>query len=160
MFTIKTILCPVDFSDASAKALRYSREFALNMGASLVLLNVVEPRPMAVDMSLNYVPLEDDVLRAAADELQGMVDALSAEGLSVEQVVAVGNPPDVILDKAAEVQASMIILGSHGKTGLSRFIMGSVAEVVVRKAHCPVLTVKVDETDFIAGADPDAEMPQ
>jgi len=61
MFKIHTILCPVDFSDASKKAIRYAMEFAGNMGASVYLLNVVEPRPMAVDVSLNYVPFEADL---------------------------------------------------------------------------------------------------
>ena len=70
MFKIHTILCPVDFSDASKKAIRYAQEFAANMGASVYLLNVVEPRPMAVDVSLNYVPFEADLEKAAKDDLE------------------------------------------------------------------------------------------
>ena len=66
MFKIHTILCPVDFSDASKKAIRYAQEFAGNMGASVYLLNVVEPRPMAVDVSLNYVPFEADLEKGSA----------------------------------------------------------------------------------------------
>ena len=66
MFKIQVILCPVDFSDASRKAVQYAREFAAGMGASVHLLNVVEPRPMAVDITLNYVPLEEDLEKAAA----------------------------------------------------------------------------------------------
>ena len=69
MFKIHSILCPVDFSDASHKAVQYAREFAANMGSSVYLLNVVEPRPMAVDITFNYVPLEEDLEKAARADL-------------------------------------------------------------------------------------------
>jgi len=149
MFQIKTILCPVDFSDASKKALRYAREFASGMGASLMLLNVVEPRPMAVDISLNYVPLEEDLEKAANDDLEGVLKELQEAGLKAAGMVRVGNPADVILDCLADMDINLIIMGSHGKKGLSRLLMGSVAETIVRRASCPVLIVKVDEKDFI-----------
>jgi universal stress protein A len=149
MFKIHTILCPVDFSDASRKAVQYAREFASNMGAAVYLLNVVEPRPMAVDITLNYVPLEEDLEKAAAEDLKVILQEFLHSGLKAECAVEFGNPPDVILDKAAELDVNLLIMGSHGKKGLSRLIMGSVAETVVRKAHCPVLIVKAEETEFI-----------
>jgi len=64
-------------------------------------------------------------------------------------MVRVGNPADVILDCVADMDINLIIMGSHGKKGLSRLLMGSVAETIVRRASCPVLIVKVDEKDFI-----------
>jgi universal stress protein A len=149
MFKIHSILCPVDFSDASRKAVKYAREFALNMGASLYLLNVVEPRPMAVDITLNYVPLEEDLEKAAAADLQVILQELLSAGLKAECAVEFGNPSDVILDQAEEHDVNLVIMGSHGKKGLSRLIMGSVAETVVRKANCPVLIVKAEEKEFI-----------
>ncbi|MBM3161964.1 MAG: universal stress protein [Chlorobi bacterium] len=149
MFKIRTILCPVDFSDASRKALRYAHEFSVSMGASMFLLNVVEPRPMAVDLSLNYIPLEEDLEKAAEADLNELKNGLLAKGLKVEGSVEIGNPADVILEKASELDVNLIIMGSHGKKGLSRLIMGSVAETVVRKADCPVLIVKSAEKEFI-----------
>ncbi|MEE9905646.1 universal stress protein [Chlorobium sp.] len=149
MFKIRTILCPVDFSDASKKAVRYAHEFAVSMGASMFLLNVVEPRPMAVDLSLNYIPLEEDLEKASTEDLDALKQGLLDEGLKVESTVEIGNPADVILEKAADLDVNLIIMGSHGKKGLSRLIMGSVAETVVRKANCPVLIVKNDEKEFI-----------
>ena len=149
MFKIRTILCPVDFSDASRKAVRYAHEFAVSMGAAMFLLNVVEPRPMAVDLSLNYIPLEEDLEKAAETDLDALKNELLGEGLKVESSVEIGNPSDVILEKAAELDVNLVIMGSHGKKGLSRLIMGSVAETVVRKADCPVLIVKSAEKEFI-----------
>lgn len=149
MFKIRTILCPVDFSDASRKAVRYAHEFAVSMGAAMFLLNVVEPRPMAVDLSLNYIPLEEDLEKAAEADLDTLKNELLREGLKVESSVEIGNPSDVILEKAAELDVNLVIMGSHGKKGLSRLIMGSVAETVVRKADCPVLIVKSAEKEFI-----------
>ncbi len=149
MFKIHVILCPIDFSDASRKAVQYAREFAAGMGASVHLLNVVEPRPMAVDITLNYVPLEEDLEKAAAEDLQLLLQELLKGGIKAECSVEFGNPADVILDKSAELDVNLVIMGSHGKKGLSRFIMGSVAETVVRKANCPVLIVKSEEKEFI-----------
>lgn len=149
MIKIRKILCPLDFSDASRNAVRYAREFARGMGAELFLLNVVEPRPMAVDMSLSYVPLEEDLEKAAQEDLNEIVRAEREQGVAVEGDVVIGTPSEIILDKAEELDVNLVIVGSHGKTGLSRLLMGSVAESVVRKAKCPVLIVKAEEKEFI-----------
>ncbi len=149
MIKIHKILCPVDFSDASRKAVRYAHEFAKGMGANLFLLNVVEPRPMAVDMSLSYVPLEEDLEKAAREDLEEIIKAEREQGVEVDADVQIGTPSEVILEKADELDVNLVILGSHGKTGLSRLLMGSVAESVVRKAKCPVLIVKAEEKEFI-----------
>jgi universal stress protein A len=149
MFKIQEILCPVDFSDASRKAVQYAREFAANMGASVYLLNVVEPRPMAVDITLNYVPLEEDLEKAAEADMQVVLQEFLSAGIKAECAIEFGNPSDVILQKVDERDVNFVIMGSHGKKGLSRLIMGSVAEMVVRKANCPVLIVKAGEKEFI-----------
>ena len=149
MFKIHTILCPVDFSDASKKAIRYAKEFSGNMGASVYLLNVIEPRPMAMDVSLNYVPFEADLEKAAKDDLEVIVQEFKRVGLKAEYGVVIGNPADSILENIDMFNVNLVIMGSHGKKGLSRLIMGSVAEVVVRKANCPVLIVKSEEKEFI-----------
>ncbi len=96
MFKIQVILCPVDFSDASRKAVQYAREFAAGMGASVHLLNVVEPRPMAVDITLNYVPLEEDLEKAAAADLKVILQEFLQSGLKAECSVEFGNPSEVI----------------------------------------------------------------
>ena len=150
MITIKSILCPLDFSDASRNALRYASEFAKSMGSKIMLLNVIEPRPMAADMTLNYIPLEEDLEKAAREDLEPIVEELKAKGIDVQVDVMIGTPAEVILQQSIDFDASLMIMGSHGKTGLSRLLMGSVAEAVVRKAGIPVLIVKAQEKEFIS----------
>jgi len=149
MITIKSILCPMDFSDASKSAYRYACEFARSMGSKVILLNVIEPRPIAADMTLNYVPLEDDLAAAAKEDFIPLVDEARAMGIDVSADVMIGMPAEVIVQQTADFDVSLLIMGSHGKTGLSRLLMGSVAEAVIRKAQVPVLIVKANEKEFI-----------
>lgn len=150
MITIKSILCPVDFSDASKNAYRYAFEFAKSMGSKMILLNVIEPRPIAADMSLNYIPLEEDLAAAAREDFAPLVSDAQAKGIDVSADVMIGMPAETILQQIADLDVSLLIMGSHGKTGLSRLLMGSVAEAVVRKAQIPVLIVKANEKEFIS----------
>ncbi len=150
MITISSILCPLDFSDASKNAFRYACEFARSMGSKIHVLNVVEPRPMAADMTLTYIPVEEDLEQAATEELGPLVAEARQTGLAISTEVVVGIPVDTILEKLDEHDVSLLIMGSHGKTGLTRFLMGSVAEGVVRKANIPVLIVKAEEKEFIS----------
>jgi nucleotide-binding universal stress UspA family protein len=150
MITIKSILCPMDFSDASKNAYRYACEFAKSMRSKVILLNVIEPRPIAADMSLNYIPLEEDLAAAAREDFIPLVSEAEAKGVDVSADVMIGIPAEVILQQIADLDVSMLIMGSHGKTGLSRLLMGSVAEAVVRKAAIPVLIVKANEKEFIS----------
>ncbi|TLU83025.1 MAG: universal stress protein [Chlorobium sp.] len=150
MFKINTILCPVDFSDAAHKAVGYAKEFAATTGAAIYLLHVVEPIPIPpVDASLNYIQIEEELEKAAETDLNTLKDSLASSGLKVDGSLETGNPADIILEKAEELQVNFIIMGSHGRKGLNRLIMGSVADAVIRKSDCPVLIVKSDEKEFI-----------
>lgn len=150
MITIASILCPVDFSEASNNAIRYASELARSMGSKVYLLNVVEPRAMAADMALNYIPVEEELEKAAEEDLQPILRQVLDAGITAQAEVMIGNPADVILQQAADWDVNLLIMGSHGKTGLSRLLMGSVAEAVVRRAACPVLIVKAKEKEFIS----------
>jgi len=150
MITIASILCPVDFSEASHNAIRYACEFARSMGSKVYLLNVVEPRAMAADMALNYIPVEEELEKAAVEDLKPILQQALDAGITAQSEVMIGTPADVILQQAADWDVNLLIMGSHGKTGLSRLLMGSVAEAVVRKAACPVLIVKAKEKEFIS----------
>ncbi len=146
MFKIHTILCPFDFSDASRKAVRYAHEFAVTMRAQIFLLNVVD---IPIESILNNVQLDEDLEKSALENLDVVKNELLSEGLMVESAVKIGDPAEVIIDQAAKLDVNLIIMGSHGKKGLSRLIMGGVAEMVLRKADCPVLIVKKHEKEFI-----------
>jgi nucleotide-binding universal stress UspA family protein len=90
-----------------------------------------------------------DLEKAAGEDLALILHELKSGGLKAECAVEIGSPSDVILDTIGRLNANLVIMGSHGKKGLSRLIMGSVAETVVRKANCPVLIVKSEENEFI-----------
>jgi nucleotide-binding universal stress UspA family protein len=139
----------MDFSDASKNAYRYACEFAKSMGSKVILLNVIEPRPIAAEMSLSYIPLEEDLVVAAREDFIPMVKEAETAGIDVSADVTIGLPAESILQHVAELDVNLLIMGSHGKTGLSRLLMGSVAEAVIRKAAVPVLIVKANEKEFI-----------
>jgi nucleotide-binding universal stress UspA family protein len=138
MLPIRTILHPTDFSDRSRNALQLAAALARDYRARLVLLHVL-PRPV-VAYGDGLVPPDPEDLRA---EVREELDRLTVPGpdLPTDRRVAEGDPAGVILHLAREAPADLIVLGTHGRTGLGRLLMGSVAEQVVRRAPCPVLTV-------------------
>lgn len=140
MLPIRTILLPTDFSEHSQWALRLACALARDHSSELVLLSVV-PTPVIVygegvvpdEPEQHRVEMENRLLRLPVPSFTGQLTRKIKEG----------DPATEILDTAREVNADLIIMGTHGRTGLARFLMGSVAEVVARKAGCPVLTVKM-----------------
>lgn len=144
---IKRILVPIDFSDDSLNALAYARDFAKPFGAELQLLYVVEPIYYATpaDMyatSPNLTVLLDEQRRAGKQQLARIAADLEKKGQPVRSLLKTGSPAQVIVDTAKSGRADMIIMATHGRTGLAHMLMGSVAEKVVRNAACPVLTVR------------------
>src|SRR5690242_8829290 len=139
MLPVHTILHPTDFSEPSNSALGLACALARDYGARLVVLHVMAP---PVVTSAGGVAAPNPLgLRAAA---QGELDRLEVPGagLRVERRLAEGDPTAEILRAAGDTKTDLIILGTHGRTGLGRLLMGSVAEQVMRQAPCPVLTVK------------------
>lgn len=135
---IRTILHPTDFSDRSGYALQLAAALARDYRARLVVLHVV-PRSV-VAFGDGFLPPESDDLRAEARELLDGLQVPGA-GVPVERRLVEGDPAEVILHIARETPADLIVLGTHGRTGLDRLLSGSAAEHVVRRAPCPVLTV-------------------
>jgi nucleotide-binding universal stress UspA family protein len=150
MLPFKTILHPTDFSDASAHALTMAVGLARDYHARLVVLHAVEPPVYYGELGVNVVPLDD--YRKEAEE---RVAALLGPGcpVAVDHLVTEGVAAQEILRVAGEFHCELIVLGSHGRTGIGRVLMGSVAEEVARKSPCPVLVVRVpheirlDETE-------------
>jgi nucleotide-binding universal stress UspA family protein len=138
MLPIRTILHPTDFSEQSQCALRLAGALARDHGARLVLLHVAAA-PVAFYTEGVFVPAPSD----PHDEERRQLEQLEVPGAApAERRLAEGNPPSEILRVAEETGADLIVMGTHGRTGLARLLMGSVAEQVVRRAPCPVLTVK------------------
>lgn len=148
MFKPKTILVPTDFSSCSDSALKEAADIAAQFGGRIFLLHVIDEdfRSFAVDYCLKeevILGLEKESIRVSKERLQKEVDAV-AEARSVEVIfdILVGNPAECILNEQKERAVDLVIIASHGRTGLKKYLIGSVAEKVVRGATCPVLLVK------------------
>jgi nucleotide-binding universal stress UspA family protein len=139
MLPIRTILHPTDFSDRARNAFRLACSLARDYGAHLFVLHVV-PTPLAVyveGMVAEPMPDYQEEVQAQLAALKPESDEVKPEYRSVE-----GDVIHEILAFAEEHDCDLIVLGTHGRTGLGRLLMGSIAEGVVRRAACPVLTVK------------------
>lgn len=140
MARFRTILHPTDFSPGSAAAFAYACDLARDYDARLVVLHAFAP---AVPIAAEGV-----ILSADLDELRALarreLDAIRPTDptVRVERVVREGPTTPVVLDAVKEFGADLLVMGTHGRTGFRRVVLGSVAEEVLRKAPCPVLTVK------------------
>jgi nucleotide-binding universal stress UspA family protein len=140
MMKIRTILLPTDFSEPSAHARDLAGAIARDYCARLIVLHV-KPPPVAVSGVMTPEPLDPP---EHAAELRRQLDAWRPAGPSVlvEHVMLVGDEATEIIRLAEDEGYDLIVMGTHGRTGVGRLLMGSVAEKVLRRAPCPVLTVK------------------
>jgi nucleotide-binding universal stress UspA family protein len=149
------ILCGVDFSDCSVTALKYALSLATAAKASLTVMNVLEWMPTGYDPLVgpaDLVGFHESVARAAREHLHAVVAGLHQRDVEVEEIVCSGKPHHELLRVAHEQQAQLIVLGIHGKNPLDRMLFGSTAEPIVRRAVCPVLTVRADNAARAAAA--------
>jgi universal stress protein A len=141
----KRILCPVDFSEFSNAAVEDAAGLAKAIGGELTLLHAYQNPAYVLPMQ-GYVGLGNDFLTKLRGQLEDEVNAqarsLRDQGIAVRTEVLEGVPYKVIVDHAKETQADLIVMGTHGRTGLAHALTGSVAERVVRLAHCPVLVTR------------------
>lgn len=141
MSKVRTILHATDFSMSARAALKLAGSLARDHGAKLVLLHVAQQPTLSV--SGMPAPPQDAIV--GWESLKSHLSAMASEirQIQAEARVVEGEPAKTIVEVAAELAAELIVIGSHGRTGLRRLLMGSVAEYVVRHASCPVVTVSV-----------------
>jgi nucleotide-binding universal stress UspA family protein len=152
MIDMKRIIVPIDFSDYSKKALRYAVEFAKQFSAEIVLVYVVEPVIYPADFSFGQVAIpsmENELRQRGQEQLAKLLETESGGLIASRAVVRSGKPFVEINLLAQEENADLIIIATHGHSGIEHVLFGSTAEKVVRKAHCPVLTVREKEKEFI-----------
>jgi nucleotide-binding universal stress UspA family protein len=138
MLPIRTILHPTDFSDHSNHAFRLACSLARDYGARLFVLHVTSPVVVYGEgLALPPPPAPKEPLMARLDQL-----VAQDPKVPMQHRLAEGDAATEILRAAGQVKCDLIVMGTHGRTGLGRLLMGSVAEQVVRKAPCPVVTVK------------------
>jgi nucleotide-binding universal stress UspA family protein len=149
---IRSILLPTDFSECAESALPYAVQMARPAGARLICLHVVEPLMPPVGYApvaepLPAVDISEQLQASAERELPKLAAREECAGLEVEELIGHGEAAAEIVRVARERDVDLIVISSHGRTGLGRMLFGSTAESVVRHAHCPVLVVKPKERD-------------
>jgi nucleotide-binding universal stress UspA family protein len=149
---LKRILVPIDFSEYSKNALRYAVPFAKQFEAELLLMYVVEPTIYPSDFAFGPVTvpnLERELRERASSELERLVKTYIKGAVAVKTAIRTGKPSLEIIRWAKEETVDLIIIATHGHSGVEHVLFGSTTEKVVRKAPCPVLTLRSPEHEFI-----------
>ena len=140
--TLERILVPVDFSDCSLDAFEYAVEVAQQAKASVMLLHVLEPVSYGLDFDLGHIRTREDVRASWTKRLEELASSLRHPDVAVDVQLRGGFPSDSIIDSVQTLPCDLIVMGTHGRRGISHALFGSVAEAVLRKARCPVVAVR------------------
>ena len=135
-----TILVPTDFGEAADHAFDYALALAAKLGARIVLLNVLRLPTLGL-VEIGAVVTEGTMHSMHSSAQAGLDRRAERSAVAVDTLVRTGEPHAVILEVATEARADLIVMGTHGRRGIRRLLLGSVAEAVVRSAPCPVLTL-------------------
>ncbi len=147
MYVVKNILVTTDFSDFSTAAVEYASSFALLYGAKIHLIHVMEPGPVVGvrNVELNAATMSAELEATAQEEMRKFVYWRLKNNTNLEQVILHGDPHREIVRYAQEHEIDLIVIATHGRTGLAHMLMGSVAEKIIRLSPTPVLAVKPPE---------------
>lgn len=151
MASFNRILLATDFSDTSACAVEHAILLARTFGANLHVLHVLESEiPVMMD-GVTYLPPNyfEEMEKMAAERLEEVIPRADRDKLSVTLVMRKGNPFLEVVRYARDQKMDLIVLGTHGRGAISHVLMGSVAEKIVRKASCAVLTVRHPQHEFV-----------
>ncbi len=150
MISLEKILCPIDHSDGSKEALKYAVSFAMKNEAKLYLLHVIDIRSFdeSIDTMAAQIPNDETIKQLKTKLLECIPEEIRSD-MQIEALVVQGIPFAEIISIAKTNKVDMIVMGTHGRTGLAHIMIGSVSEKVVRKAHCPVLTVRQSGHKFV-----------
>jgi nucleotide-binding universal stress UspA family protein len=148
---IKNILFPTDFSQGARAAMDHAISLAQDYKAKLILFHVIQEISIAewyIPSTLSVAEVVADIEKNAWQEMEKWAAEVSANITGVEKAIVRGIPFVEIIRAAREKNADLIIIGTHGRTGIDHMLFGSTAEKVVRKAPCPVLTVRIAGKEF------------
>lgn len=153
MLTLNTVLVPTDFSDASESALRFGKAMAEKFGASLHVVHVMEDllaHAWAAEVYVSSMPqLRDEIEKESRQRLGTLLTDDERKTLRAETALLAGNPFLEIIRYAKAQNVDLIVMGTHGRGPIAHMLLGSVAEKVVRKSPCPVLTVREAQHEFV-----------
>jgi universal stress protein A len=153
---IRSILVPTDFSECGNYALSWAASLARTFNASIICVHVIEPIVPTVGYSgmsepLPIADISEQLEDSAERELPKLAECEECAGLDVEELIVHGEAASEIVQVAKERDVDLIVVSSHGRTGLGRILFGSTAEAVVRHAPCPVLVVKPEPGEEVSG---------
>ena len=153
MLTLKTVLVPTDFSAASESALRYGKAMAERFGATLHIVHVMEDllaHAWAAEVYVSSMPqLRDEIEKESRQRLDTLLPDAERKAFRAETALLAGNPFLEIIRYAKAHNVDLIVMGTHGRGPIAHMLLGSVAEKVVRKSPCPVLTVRESQHEFV-----------
>ena len=152
MMNIGKIIVPIDFSEYSKKSLRYAIEFARRFSSELVLVYVVEPVVYPTDFSFGAIAVpavEEQLEENGRTQLARLIEEEVDGGIPSKAIVRSGKPFIEIIQTAKDEEGDLIIISTHGHSGFEHVLFGSTAEKVVRKAPCPVLSIRSPEREFV-----------
>jgi nucleotide-binding universal stress UspA family protein len=153
MLTLKIVLVPTDFSEPSESALRYGKAMAEAFGASLHVVHVMEDllaHAWAAEVYVSSMPqLRDEIEKESRQRLGALLSETERQRLRAETALLAGNPFLEIIRYAKAHGVDLIVMGTHGRGPIAHMLLGSVAEKVVRKSPCPVLTVREAQHEFV-----------
>ncbi len=138
----RKILVPIDFSSYSDQALNYAATISKKFNAQVILMHVIESLPYSVTDSLVLIDHRRALETTAKSLLDNWSERLSEKKVAVTTFIASGAAYHEIVKKAQREKVDLIVMGTHGRTGLEHLLLGSVAEKVLRLCSCPVLTVR------------------
>jgi len=153
MIALKHVLVPTDFSETSDVALKYGKAFAAAFGATLHVVHVIEEpygQPWAVEAyGFSLAALQDEWIKEAKGRMEKILTDEERASLKAVTTTVLGHPVMEIQRYAKDNNIDLIVMGTHGRGPLGHVVMGSVAERLVRKSPCPVLTVRSEEREFV-----------
>ena len=147
MPSINRILCATDFSDASKHAYAYAIDLAARLQSELLLIHAYQIPTYTLPDGMVEVPVEveSNIKKRLSEQLAEFLGSVDSQGVRVESRLLDGVPYVEIIHAARELKADLIVVGTHGRTGLAHLLLGSVAERVVRTSDVPVLTIRTPE---------------
>jgi nucleotide-binding universal stress UspA family protein len=139
---VKKLLVPIDFSDCSQAAIEHAISLAQAFQAQVFLLHVMEPPAYGLDFLLTHPGVPPEIKQKLIEAMKQSVDKMRKLGIDAEGYFVTGVPFVEIIKAAKKHEADLIVMGTHGRTGLSHILLGSTAERVIQRTDCPVLTAK------------------
>lgn len=148
MTEFEKILFPTDFSESAENASRYAMSLAKKYGSKVYVIHVIEPFTYTTEFGLDFSAQLKEMEASARRLLDDIVASIKRNNLDVESVLITGEPFVEIIKYARKEQVDLIVMATHGRSGIEHMLLGSVAEKVVRKSPCPVMTIKKSGQTF------------